>query len=60
LIEDRHRAYPDGVSELQRAALGRIVPDDLCDGVIDAMVLDENDHDDDIALVALALKPAHD
>jgi len=57
LIEDRHRSFEDGTAELVRAAAGRVKPDDLCDGVLAAMVLDKVHHDDDIALVALA-RPA--
>ena len=54
LIEDHHRTFENGVAELLRAAAGRVTPDDLCDGVLSAMVLDEVHHDDDIALVGLA------
>jgi serine/threonine-protein kinase RsbW len=54
LIEDRHRSFESGAADLVRAAAGRVQPDDLCDGVLAAMVPDEVHHDDDIAVVALA------
>jgi len=59
LIEDRHRGFESGAAELVSAAGGRIKPDDLCDGVLAAMVLDKVHHDDDIALVALARHTSH-
>ncbi len=59
LIEDRHRTFQDGIAELVRASAGRIQPDELCDGILQAMVRDEVHHDDDIALVALARRTAN-
>jgi len=57
LVESRRRSFEDGALKLQRAAGGLSVPEDLCDRVLQEMVLDELHHDDDIALVALA-RPA--
>ncbi len=53
LVEDRHRSFEDGASQLITAATGRLEPDELCELVLAAMVFDASHHDDDIALVAL-------
>lgn len=59
LIEDRHRTFEDGAGQLVAAARGGRDPDELCDRVLASMVEDERHHDDDIALIALALRGRH-
>ncbi len=56
LIEDRHRTFEDGATKLTAAVLGGQDPEALCDRVLATMVADERHHDDDIALIALALR----
>ncbi len=53
LIEDQHRHFDAGTSELIAAASERSSPEVLCDEVLGALVLDKLHHDDDIALVAV-------
>ena len=56
LIEDRHRSFEDGAARLAAVAFGGRDPETLCDQVLATMVEDEHHHDDDIALIALALR----
>jgi serine phosphatase RsbU (regulator of sigma subunit)/PAS domain-containing protein len=56
LVEGRDRDFDAGAAALLRASGGDpCSPNEFCDRVLDALVPDEAHHDDDIAMVSLAL-----
>ena len=53
LVEDRYQSFDEGAAKLLTVASKHRSPKELCDRVIETMVLDGKYHDDDIAMVAL-------
>ena len=53
LVEDRYQSFDEGAAKLLTVASKHRSPKELCDRVIETMVLDGKYHDDDIAMVSV-------